>query len=64
MTSECSHCSQQDDFEEILTEGDFESGTFLFTEWKKVDEKIQKATSSVGTEEVISHEDFKILHSC
>jgi len=54
MTSGCSDCSQQDELEEILGEGDFQTDTFLFTEWKKVDEKIQKAASSVETEEVIT----------
>jgi len=54
MTSSCSDCSQQDEFEEILGEGDFETDTFIFTEWKKVDEKIQKAALSVATEEVIT----------
>ena len=37
-----------------MGEGDFQTDTFLFTEWKKVDEKIQKAASSVETEEVIT----------
>ena len=53
MTSDCSDCTNQDQFEEILSEGEFDADTFIYTEWKKVDEKIQKAASSVNTEEII-----------
>ena len=54
MTSNCSDCTNPNRFEEILSKGEFDADTFIFTEWKKVDEKIHKASSSVNTEEIIN----------
>ena len=54
MNSTCNVCETPEEIAEVLSSGEVEADNIIFNEWAKVDDRVQKLSTSIDVEEISS----------
>ena len=54
MNSKCNVCETPEEIAEVLSSGEVEADNIIFNEWAKVDDRVQKLSTSIDVEEISS----------